>query len=332
MRVVALLLSLSACFSLSSACFSYPRVALRTLPRLEKFGGTARARCLRGGASGMNAVRTVTWDDTPIAGPGEKYTVPNLLFVGMNGGGLGPTVVGLAALGAKLTLAAALVSTFFISAVPLTDYTWTAISGLAWGPRFGMYAALFVAPAFVLTNMFTTTEFKDQAVFFATLHSRRAAMSPLTYWFWVLVHALRGYVQLPLFVLANAAVMCTAPSFEKVLGNAFYAMIVLSLDDCFKVMYERVTGKTLSATVQLGEETKCICDGVVNNTVRVLAVAQLALCFALKIAALSTDARLAMSLPVMSAALGWTYLSRSKNYGHATIIVGTALAMMGILK
>ena len=306
-RDVALLL---AC---STLCAALPA---------RRFDSCAARSCAlntRGGGGGE-----IAWDDTPIKGSGEHYDVPNLLFAGMHNGGLATTAVGLFALAIKLVLAGAMVKTFLVD----TDhaaYTWSAVAALDAGPKWGMYAAVLAAPAYLLNAMTGTSEFKDQAVFYATLRSKRGALGGAAYTFWAVVHALRSYVLLPLFVLANAGVMASQARFEKVLMDGFYGALILSIDDCVKVLYEKMRGVELASSVQLAAETKQVCDGVVRQKVRVLTIAQLALVVLLKTAEFGSDARLLWAMPVLSGVLGGIYLSRSVSNDHVVLVGATVV-------
>ena len=192
--------------------------------RASKFVPRATALNVRGGGEPM---LHVAWDDTPIKGKGEEYEVPNLLFAGMvrhlgsedaGGSAVGVTAVGVLALACKLTLAYGMLRTHFLGALPLGE-TWAALGALDPSARWAMGAALVVAPAFLIKSYTEASELKDSAVFYATLRSLRGARHSASSCFWLFVHVLRSYVLLPLFVLANAAVMASTSDFGAVLGS-----------------------------------------------------------------------------------------------------------------
>ena len=291
-------------------------------------GALARARVrtpllLSGGAASSpdgDVPFRVAYDANSEPEDDENYEVDNLLFVGMvrtmrDGDSLlsTPVLLGMAAGMLKVLLTVAFVFRFYVE--PMNDMGhWGQLLSKcpSWHDMAGLVSSLIAAPAYLLHRLSTTSEFKDSAVMWATLqklneqHDRKAL-----HIMWSIVHVVRTYIKLPLFILANAGLIAfkandvaSGGSFTSLLSDTFAAGLVLEIDTYFYGLYKQFGGKIAPrhACVRLGAQTQALCDRVVKSVVMSLGIAQLALVVLMK-TNLNTGFRLCAVLPLLALAL-----------------------------
>ena len=299
---------------------------LVTPPAAAAVPSRARARVrtplLSGASSPVGDVRPfrVAYDDNSELEDDKDYEVDNLLFVGMlrtmrTGKGLlsTPVLLGMAAGLLKVVLTVAFVFRFYFDGMNDIGHWGQLLSKCpSWHDKAGLVSSLIAAPAYLLHRLSTTSEFKDSAVMWATLqklneqHDRKAL-----HILWSIVHVIRTYIKLPLFILANAGLIAVASnavasggSFTSLLSDTFAAGLVLEIDTYFYGLYKQFGGKIAPrhACVRLGAQTQALCDRVVKSVVMSLGIAQLALVVLMK-TNLNTGFRLCAVLPLLALAL-----------------------------
>ena len=248
----------------------------------------------------------------------EEYEVNNLLFVGMlrtmrDGESVAssPVIVGFAALVLKAVLLTAFIFKFYIAAVPNSE-TWGAVlDDYADYDRAGILASLVAAPAYLLKKLSGSSEFRDSAVFRATLRtlyrSDDGGNAPL-FALWSLVDVFRTYLILPTFIVANAALIGFSKDFNFVLSNTFFAGLVLEIDEYFYYLFSEFGGTVAEADsrVRLGTQTRAACDRVVRNKVILVGGTELALVGLMK-TELAGGVELLWAVPVIAATLSQSY-------------------------
>jgi len=154
----------------------------------------------------------------------------------------------------------------------------------------GLGAALVTVPILLVASLAAHGEFYDMAVFATTLiwYSRQAwaTDSPrerLTLIFWILVHCLKCFFLVPIFVFVNAQFLANEHDMRLIFTKTMVTAFLLDLDDLiYKAFYKNDPAAAKISTRQIGVKTQALCASVRQSTISLLGFAQLAMCFYLK--------------------------------------------------
>tara|TARA_B110001452_G_scaffold72336_1_gene58518 strand:+ start:178 stop:1056 length:879 start_codon:yes stop_codon:yes gene_type:complete len=167
-------------------------------------------------------MRVPLWDEPETScTDGEEYQTENLVYYGLvrscvrDDSSLSvPMLFGMIGLLIKFTMLNAFLYQFFIHNRPNPN-TWFKMFKSAPLPEtMGAVATLFLAPAFLLKKLSSTSEFKDTANFCITLGDRMANKGlSVGSTLLLFVHMVSVLVILPYFCFANAALVAFNPSY-----------------------------------------------------------------------------------------------------------------------
>ena len=178
----------------------------------------------------MAAVR----EEVDVASGEEPYVSDSLTHVAMlrsmlEGRLLTPeTFLGLTGLLTKVVLVNAFLYRYFVGLdqAHKQQASWARSFSdpqLSLSDRCGLAAALLVVPLFVVSRITGSSEFKDNAVFRATLRqfwtSSDSVRSQLLCCFWLILHVLESYFVSPGVIFLNAAMVAFSADWNDVLGR-----------------------------------------------------------------------------------------------------------------
>jgi len=269
-----------------------------------------------GRADAQPPLTRIAFDATSAAELDEEYKVDDLLFTAMvrtmrDGSSFWrvPALLGVAGLVVKMSLILAFVGNYYVSRGPNLE-TWVGLfRDHTLYDAVGYCASLFLAPAYLLQKLVGSSEFRDSAVYLATLDQLQARKpNTLAFIGYRLIHFVRTNLVLPCFILANAGLIAYLSDFKNILSYTFGASLVLEVDELFYFLYTRLGGQVArtDATVRLGKQTQAMCDRVVQQKVFILTIAELVLVALMK-TQVGNGLNLLWSLPFVSAALAVTY-------------------------
>jgi len=273
---------------------------------------------------------------------GADYKTENLIYYGLvrssvrNGGALSfPMVFGVLALLIKLALLNAFLFKFFVNAVP-NEQTWAKMFTQAPQDRLGALATLFLAPAYLLKKLASTSEFKQTATFRATLDHRIATHGDATVSTMVLltIHSLSVHVLLPFFCFANSALVAFNADYYRALGSMFGVGLVLEVDEYMFWFFERLTEGKLPkkySTVVLSPRTRALCEVVASRTSITMALAQATLIVMMKFESMSSSTALLWAIPVISLALRLPYLAFAQSKSELNSSFRTSVIIQAVM-